>query len=363
MHRGHQKCTLKTESTPIFGMGGKQCSDYQVFGMVQPGRSSGLGEQRHLFNGMESDNEVSGDGNSYTTQFRQYDPRLGRWKSIDPLAGKYPGQSPYAAFNNNPVFYTDPLGLEGEPPEGLPENPDNEEVATAENGNKYVFEEQSGKWIHTKDDVDIAGKDRTKKAPSTPSKTAIYAEVYLRRTGVRAIQRAFTSLDKSLYKKGSEGSGGSVPGGTNYRNSEGNNQQAIKGGTYTDVQKMEAFPGATAGGSRQMKYRKFRMKKGGSLKDFNNTVKNAKSGVDVGEVVRQQTTSFKKPSSKTVEGELQEKHKIVMVDKGQKFSKKGIRYFYQTFSNGVTKYYKDGERVLNFIPAIKISKEEYKKVK
>ena len=65
---------------------------------------------------MEADAEVSGEGNSYTTQFRQYDPRLGRWKSIDPLAGKYPGQSPYAAFNNNPVFFTDPLGLEGEPP-------------------------------------------------------------------------------------------------------------------------------------------------------------------------------------------------------------------------------------------------------
>ena len=69
------------------------------------------------------------NGNAHTTQFRQYslsrcmfssflnkkrskttigNPRLGRWKSIDPLAGKYPGQSPYASFNNNPVFFTDP---------------------------------------------------------------------------------------------------------------------------------------------------------------------------------------------------------------------------------------------------------------
>ena len=89
-------------------------ADYYAFGMVQPGRSSGLGEQRHLFNGMESDDEVSGDGNSYTTQFRQYDPRLGRWKSLDPLMSMFPDMSPYVGFANNPVVYTDPYGLEPE---------------------------------------------------------------------------------------------------------------------------------------------------------------------------------------------------------------------------------------------------------
>jgi len=68
------------------------------------------------YNGMEKDPEVKGDGNSYTTEFRQYDPRLGRWLSLDPLMGKFPWMSPYVAFNNNPIFYTDPLGLEGDPP-------------------------------------------------------------------------------------------------------------------------------------------------------------------------------------------------------------------------------------------------------
>jgi RHS repeat-associated protein len=50
-------------------------------------------------------------GNSYTTQFRQYDPRLGRWKSLDPLAGKYASMSPYIGMGNNPNFFADPLGL------------------------------------------------------------------------------------------------------------------------------------------------------------------------------------------------------------------------------------------------------------
>jgi RHS repeat-associated protein len=89
-------------------------ADYYAFGMLQPNRHEGTDESRHLFNGMEVDAEVSGDGNSYTTQFRQYDPRLGRWKSLDPLMASFPWQSPYVAFDNNPIFYTDPLGLAAE---------------------------------------------------------------------------------------------------------------------------------------------------------------------------------------------------------------------------------------------------------
>ena len=58
--------------------------------------------------------ETSNGGNSYTTQFRQYDHRLGRWKSLDPLAGKFPSMSPFVAFNDNPIYFVDPLGLEGE---------------------------------------------------------------------------------------------------------------------------------------------------------------------------------------------------------------------------------------------------------
>ncbi len=66
---------------------------------------------------MEVDNEVSGNGNSYTTQFRQYDPRLGRWKSLDPLMSMFPHMSPYVAFDNNPIIYSDPNGGESENPD------------------------------------------------------------------------------------------------------------------------------------------------------------------------------------------------------------------------------------------------------
>ncbi len=63
----------------------------------------------------EMDNEAKGEGNSYTTEFRQYDSRIGRWLSLDPLMAQYPMMSPYVAFNNNPIYFVDPLGLKGEP--------------------------------------------------------------------------------------------------------------------------------------------------------------------------------------------------------------------------------------------------------
>lgn len=89
-------------------------SDYYPFGMVMPERnwtSSSAGNYRYAYNGMEQDPETSGNGNSYTTEFRQYDPRLGRWKSLDPLMAQFPWQSPYCAFDNNPIYYVDPYGL------------------------------------------------------------------------------------------------------------------------------------------------------------------------------------------------------------------------------------------------------------
>lgn len=105
--------TLTDESITMFLPDVVSYSDYYPFGMQMPGRKGAVTDYRYAFNGMEHDSELSGGGNSYTTMFRQYDPRLGRWKSIDPLAAKYPGASPYSAFNNNPIVFVDPLGLEG----------------------------------------------------------------------------------------------------------------------------------------------------------------------------------------------------------------------------------------------------------
>lgn len=65
---------------------------------------------RYAFNGMEKDDEVKGRGNSYDFGARMYDSRLGRWLTIDPLAGKYPSISPYVFVANSPIIFIDPDG-------------------------------------------------------------------------------------------------------------------------------------------------------------------------------------------------------------------------------------------------------------
>lgn len=95
-------------------------TDYYPFGMVMPGRSFNAGDHRYGFNGKEKDDEVSGTGNSIHFEFREYDPRLGRFKSIDPWSYKYAYQSPYVFAHNSPIVLIEWMGL-GDPPSSTPE--------------------------------------------------------------------------------------------------------------------------------------------------------------------------------------------------------------------------------------------------
>ena len=67
-----------------------------------------LSSYRYGFNGQEKVDEISGTGNHNTAMFWEYDTRLGRRWNQDPKPN--PSISNYAAFANNPIWYSDALG-------------------------------------------------------------------------------------------------------------------------------------------------------------------------------------------------------------------------------------------------------------
>ena len=78
--------------------------------MVLPGRSFNQGDYRYGMNGQEKDDEIF--QGAMTAEYWEYDSRLVKRWNVDPI--DYPWQSPYACFNNNPILYSDPEGLEGQ---------------------------------------------------------------------------------------------------------------------------------------------------------------------------------------------------------------------------------------------------------
>ena len=90
-------------------------NDYYPFGSLMPGRNynaPGAKDARYGFNGKENDNEVKGEGNQQDYGFRIYDPRLGRFLSVDPLSPEYPFYTPYQFAGNSPISNIDLDGLE-----------------------------------------------------------------------------------------------------------------------------------------------------------------------------------------------------------------------------------------------------------
>jgi RHS repeat-associated protein len=69
------------------------------------------GDYRFGFNGKENDKEW---GNQLIQDygFRLYNPAIGKFLSVDPLAPEYPFYSPYHFAGNNPILYIDLDGLE-----------------------------------------------------------------------------------------------------------------------------------------------------------------------------------------------------------------------------------------------------------
>jgi RHS repeat-associated protein len=92
--------------------------------MLMPGRvwptqtaadlmSDGKKPYRYGFNGKENDYDPKNiQGSQQDYGMRIYDPRLGKFLSVDPLSGEYPWNSTYAFAENSPIAFVDLDGLE-----------------------------------------------------------------------------------------------------------------------------------------------------------------------------------------------------------------------------------------------------------
>ncbi len=83
-----------------------------VVGKVVEGVNRVLPIYPFAFQGQERDDEIRGNGNHYNMLFRVYDPRLGKFLSVDPLSPDYPWYTPYQFAGNKPIVAIDIEGLE-----------------------------------------------------------------------------------------------------------------------------------------------------------------------------------------------------------------------------------------------------------
>lgn len=78
-------------------------------------KSAGKLENRYKYNGNELQHGEFNDGSGleiYDANFRQRDPQIGRWWQLDPMMETHLNLSPYELVNNNPISFSDPLGLD-----------------------------------------------------------------------------------------------------------------------------------------------------------------------------------------------------------------------------------------------------------
>jgi len=114
---------------------------YYPFGTKMAGISSqamnfGQPGNKYLFGGKEQQSKEFSDGSGmelYDFQARNYDPQIGRWWSVDPLAHKFPWQSPTIAMDDNPIRFNDPTGMAPE------------DIIVTNTGGKELFRLDDGK--------------------------------------------------------------------------------------------------------------------------------------------------------------------------------------------------------------------------
>jgi len=155
-------------------------SNYYPFGLSHKGYNnnvSALGNsaaKRYMFGGKELSEELGLIW--YDVSARNYDPALGKWMNIDPLAEQMRRHSPYNYAFDNPIYFQDPDGMApvgsccgGNPVSGIGEgiarsfnsaiNKANEGLKKLGNQIKSLFKDDVSPTIDTGDDFTETGAE------------------------------------------------------------------------------------------------------------------------------------------------------------------------------------------------------------
>ena len=107
-HLGNVRVVIKKGTNGLAEI--VQQKGYYSFGMEISQFSAGAGTSKNWYNGKEIQDDYGLYWYDYGARF--YDPMLGRWHTVDPLAEKFRRMSPYNYGANNPIRFIDPDGME-----------------------------------------------------------------------------------------------------------------------------------------------------------------------------------------------------------------------------------------------------------
>jgi len=136
-----------------------QVNDYYPFGLEF--FSEGSCDNQIKYNSKELQNEADLSWYDYGARF--YDPVLGRWHAVDPMAEKSTRWSPYTYALNNPIRFIDPDGME---------------IVDA-NGEPITYDKKNGWSSNVTNDVKV-----------------IYSALMETKTGRKQWDKAYTSDNK-----------------------------------------------------------------------------------------------------------------------------------------------------------------------
>ncbi|QTY28289.1 RHS repeat-associated core domain-containing protein [Flavobacterium sp. CS20] len=146
-----------------------QHAEYLPFGELLTDEHLNSHNTRYKYNGKEFDQET---GNYYYGA-RYFNPKTSLWLSVDPMAEKFPGWSPYAYAMHRPTVLVDPTGMSAESPDDWVYDKQNDkyvwkeevnEVMDITNTNRYEYVGESKGDINQHFDKNLSNFDRFKRA-------------------------------------------------------------------------------------------------------------------------------------------------------------------------------------------------------